>query len=83
MEFSVSAGDELLALCSGIAEKEQKERVAQLRTYMAENDVNMAVGEMWLEKAKTELDELLKESERLMYEEKAAYYERTGIDRRR
>lgn len=76
-------GDELLALCSGIEENEQKERIAHLREYMQEKDVNMAVGEMWLEKAETELDELLKESERLMYEEKAAYYERTGIERRR
>lgn len=76
-------GDELLALCSGIEENEQKERIARLREYMREKDVNMAVGEMWLEKAETELDELLKESERLMYEEKAAYYERTGIERRR
>lgn len=76
-------GDELLALCSGIKEQEQKERITHLREYMREKDVNMAVGEMWLEKVETELDELLKESERLMYEEKAAYYARTGIERRR
>lgn len=76
-------GDEMLVLCSGIAEKEQKECVSRLRDYMQENDVNMAIGEMWLAKAENDLDELLKESERLMYEDKTAYYARTGIDRRR
>lgn len=76
-------GDEMLVLCSGIDEEEQKERISSLREYMEERDVNIAIGAMWLKKVENDLDELLKESERLMYEEKAAYYARAGIERRK
>lgn len=76
-------GDEMLVLCSGIGEWEQTERILRLRKFMIEQDVNIAVGSLWLEKAETELDTLLREAEKLMYEEKTAYYARTGIDRRR
>lgn len=76
-------GDELLALCAGIRKEEHKEGIRLLKEYMKEKDVNMAVGEMWLEKADRELDVLLRESEMRMYEEKAAYYKQSGIERRR
>lgn len=75
-------GDEFLALCAGIDEKQQKERIVRLREYMTQNEVNMAVGEIWRENAQCALDVLLQESEKRMYEEKDAYYKRTGIKRR-
>lgn len=67
-------GDELLALCAGIGKEEQQRRIALLRQRMTENDVNIAIGDIWCEKADTDLDTLLMESDRRMYEEKKAYY---------
>ena len=75
-------GDELLALCSGITQDMLTNRITLLKEYMRENTVNMAVGEIWQEKAQTELDILLQESEKRMYADKAEYYRRNGIERR-
>ena len=76
-------GDELLALCAGIEHAALMERIGLLKEYMKQNNVNMAVGEIWREKYQTGLDTLLQESEKRMYADKAAYYKRTGIDRRK
>ena len=54
----------------------------QLECLTAENDVNIAVGVIWQDRADTHLDELLLEAEKRMYEDKAAYYKKTGIERR-
>ena len=50
---------------------------------MEENTVNMAVGMIWQDEATTELDILLQESEKRMYADKAEYYRKNGIERRR
>ena len=76
-------GDELLALCAGIEHAALMERIGLLKECMKQNNVNMAVGEIWREKYQTGLDTLLQESEKRMYADKAAYYKRTGIDRRK
>ncbi len=76
-------GDEFLALCPGIAEEELKEKVEALRKDIRENLVNMAVGAVWQKEGKKNIDRLLLESEKLMYEDKSAYYKTAGIDRRR
>ena len=75
-------GDELLVLCPGIAPEELEERIAKLHTLMEECSVNMAVGSLWRAQAVTDLDALLREAEKQMYEDKAEYYRKHGIDRR-
>ncbi len=50
---------------------------------MQENTVTMAVGAVWQKEGKKNIDRLLTESERLMYEDKSAYYEAAGIERRK
>lgn len=67
-------GDELLALCAGIEHAALMERIGLLKECMKQNNVNMAVGEIWREKYQTGLDTLLQESEKRMYADKAAYY---------
>lgn len=55
------------------------------RTYEGwheEKDVVMAVGSVWQESWERGFDLLLMEAERRMYQEKAAYYNNAGIDRR-
>ena len=54
----------------------------QLECLAAENDVNIAVGVTWQDRADTHLEELLQEAEKRMYEDKAEYYKKTGIERR-
>lgn len=75
-------GDELLVLCPGIEKETLKEQIVLLKKYLKENNVTMAVGEMWMETAEIELDVLLQESEKRMYDDKAAYYKQAGIERR-
>ena len=76
-------GDELLALCPKIDEGVLKEKVELMKKDMIKNSVVMAVGAVWQKDGKINLDKLLTESEKLMYEDKAAYYKKFGIDRRK
>lgn len=75
-------GDEVLALCRGIEENVFKEKVHLLREKMAEQEVVMAVGVVWQKSFLGGLDGILQESEQKMYEEKAAYYKKTGLKKR-
>ncbi len=75
-------GDELLALCPGIGRSELEEKIHDLRSYMKEFSVVMAVGAVWKEGGDFSLDSVLSEAEALMYEDKTAYYRTEGIDRR-
>ncbi|MDD6070639.1 MAG: hypothetical protein PUC12_07455 [Clostridiales bacterium] len=60
-----------------------KEKVELMKKDMIKNSVVMAVGAVWQKDGKINLDKLLTESEKLMYEDKAAYYKKFGIDRRK
>lgn len=76
-------GDELLAVCSGIGENELWGRVERLKETMSEYTVVMAVGAAWKSDAAEGINCIMAEAEALMYEDKAAYYEASGIERRR
>lgn len=76
-------GDEFLAAANGVTREELSEHVRLLKEDMKVHGVNMAVGEVWTDKAPRNQDALLTEAERLMYQDKADYYKRTGIDRRK
>jgi len=76
-------GDEFLVLCPGIDEAELDKKVEALKKDIQENSVTMAVGAVWQKGGKKNIDRLLTESERLMYEDKSAYYEAAGIERRK
>lgn len=76
-------GDELLAFCLQTEEDELKKKVEFLREDIQKNAVTMAIGAVWKKDGRADIEKLLSESEKLMYEDKAAYYEKMGIDRRR
>lgn len=76
-------GDELLALCPGINEEELTQKASELRRVALDNYVVLAVGAVWQGTADVDIDKLLTEAERLMYEDKASYYQRVGMDRRK
>ncbi len=75
-------GDEFLVLCPGIEEEKLEEKVKALKKDMQENSVTMAVGAVRQKEGKKNIDRLLYDSEKLMYEDKSAYYKAAGIDRR-
>lgn len=76
-------GDELLVLCPGIEEDALAQRVQKLRYVLAQHCVAMATGSVWYAQANADIDVMLRESEKLMYEDKSEYYRCTGIERRR
>lgn len=76
-------GDEFLCLCPGIEEERLNERVEALKKDIHENSIAMAIGAVWQKEGKKKIDSLLFESEKLMYEDKSAYYRTAGIDRRK
>ena len=45
--------------------------------------MNKAAGVSWSENEKTGFDEMLRESEELMYADKAQYYKEKGVERRK
>lgn len=67
-------GDEFLVLCSGIKETELQEKICNLKNYMKEQSVVLAVGAVWHPDAKENIDKLLAEADSYMYEDKRAYY---------
>ena len=60
-----------------------QKKVQELRLTAEKNQVVLAVGMMWQPKVKEDIDEMLKISEKRMYEDKAKYYASKGIDRRK
>lgn len=76
-------GDEFLAVCSPIDRETLDERMESLKASTQAHAVNMAVGTTWREEATENLYPMVLEAERRMYADKAAYYQKNGIDRRR
>lgn len=76
-------GDELLALCPAISEEKLMQKVSELKKVSQDHRVNLAVGAVWQKKAEGNIDKLLTDAEKLMYEEKSSYYKKMGIDRRK
>lgn len=76
-------GDELLAICAGIGEADFQERLEKLKKVMEESRVNMAVGADWKSAGTAGINDVMAAAEAKMYKDKAAYYQRSGIDRRR
>lgn len=76
-------GDEILVLCSCIDETEFRSRENTFRTAVAENNVPLAVGFSWHETSGESIGEILGEAEKNMYADKAEYYRKSGIERRK
>lgn len=75
-------GDELLALCIEIDESDLWQGIEQLKKDLQSKSVHMAVGALWENDSRNGIDRLIAEAEKRMYNDKAAYYMKFGIDRR-
>lgn len=67
-------GDEFLALCEGITRQELEERVEHLKEEMKTVGALMALGYVWRRDGDADMDQLMKEADSLMYEDKRAWY---------
>jgi diguanylate cyclase (GGDEF)-like protein len=67
-------GDEFLVLCPGITEKELASRREQLKEDMTTHNVMMALGCIWCPDSNQDIDKLIAEADRLMYQDKREYY---------
>lgn len=76
-------GDEFLALCVQIDEQELNKRVEILRRESAEKSVVIATGAVWSRNGTSDVHKIISDAEKLMYEDKSAYYKKSGIDRRK
>lgn len=76
-------GDEYLALGIDREEAELQDMIAKLRQAVDAAGYHVAVGMDFHANAELEINNLVKEAEARMYQDKSAYYRSTGIDRRR
>ncbi len=67
-------GDEFLALCTGIGEKELLEKTEQVKIEMRKQNANMAMGLIWRPDSREDIDKLITQADNLMYEDKRAWY---------
>ncbi len=68
-------GDEFVVLLPDVTEEMLQEKIEDLRTYLKNNSVSMAMGMMWKPDTK-EFDAQLEAADKLMYEDKALHYNR-------
>lgn len=76
-------GDELIAVCPDVSEEEFDRQVELLRENAGKHEVALAIGASWQERTPDDLDHLLTEAERRMYDDKSAYYQKMGLERRK
>ncbi len=69
-------GDEFLVLCEGIGEETLQERIQTLKNHMQEKNACMALGCVWHREGRKDMDQLLKEADDRMYEDKRTWYAR-------
>lgn len=75
-------GDEFIIICRKTSEEELKQLVADIKKNVAETKYSCSLGYCYSADENKDLVALVKESDTLMYADKARYYKKTGIDRR-
>jgi diguanylate cyclase (GGDEF)-like protein len=73
-------GDEFVVLELDVEENVFKEKIRLLRNEMQRQKVSVSIGALWKEHCE-DLDELLKEADRRMYEEKNLHYQENSVKR--
>ena len=76
-------GDEFLVLCRHNTPEDVVQLVERIRKNVAETEYTCAIGYSCAGEQRKSVTEMLRESDEMMYEEKARYYRTAGIDRRR
>ncbi|MGN0575336.1 MAG: diguanylate cyclase domain-containing protein [Ruminococcus sp.] len=74
-------GDEFVAFVCDSDENSVKRKLEQISEYLTECGYHISIG-MYKQTTPVNIDELIKEAEKLMYDDKKEYYRRKGVDRR-
>lgn len=76
-------GDEFVIVCRHTSRNEVSELIQRIRDYTGETPYSCSIGYSYNEDGKRKTEDLLRESDAMMYAEKAKYYESAGRDRRK
>lgn len=75
-------GDEFICFFENITEQEFQDKVDDINEHLYNyGDVHVSIGHIWSSSSR-DIDELIKESDKLMYEQKQKYYANKRNDRR-
>lgn len=75
-------GDEFIIICRKTSKEELAELVSRIKTNVSKTPYHCSVGYCHAPYGTMDFEAMVKESDRMMYEEKAAYYRDSGKDRR-
>ena len=76
-------GDEFVMICRRASQNDVLHLVDRIKSSIDETKYSCSIGYCWTEEGNHEIDRMLRESDEMMYAEKARYYETAGKDRRR
>ena len=76
-------GDEFVIVCRKTTEIELMELIDKIKHYVQETKYKCSIGYSYSDNNKKSVDEMLKESDMMMYADKERYYEENGLNRRR
>ena len=75
-------GDEFVILCRKTSQPELMKLINRIESAVGETEYHCALGYSYSENGEKAVDDMLKESDMMMYTAKAQYYKGTGKDRR-
>ena len=75
-------GDEFIILCRRNTEEEVKELIERINKYINDTKYSCSIGYSYSSDGNLAIEDMLKESDKMMYNEKEKYYKDTGKDRR-
>ena len=76
-------GDEFAIICRKTSKEELFELIKRIEDNVAETEYNCSIGYSYSEDGKKTIEDMLNESDVMMYAEKDRYYKESGKDRRR
>ena len=75
-------GDEFIIVCRRNSEEEVKELIERIRKYVSETKYSCSIGYSLSIDSPKRVEDMVKESDAMMYIEKEQYYQKSGLDRR-
>ena len=75
-------GDEFVILCRNINEEELKLLIERIKKNVSKTKYSCSIGYCYSSEENKDLEEMVKQSDLMMFEDKAKYYKETGLDRR-
>lgn len=76
-------GDEFIIICRKTPEKDVLNLIELIRQYIKETPYSCSIGYSLNIDGNKHIDDILKESDEMMYQEKEKYYQESGIERRK